>query len=298
MQSTVKPSNLDRSAMLDLLTLYTEKEKRVKQRMRANLRAVKNSGIVTPESVAQFAYLHFTDERNLPIVPAVHHWLWLTLLCDRSIKRLLIVAPPESAKTTWLMAYAATQIAVQPQLPRIITSASGATAVTRSEALRTLLQSESFHETFPEVLPVAGMSYRAESWGVADHGIPRKGRIHPTMRAAGQTGPIIGGRAFEIYGDDILDEENTLTAKKREKVYTWLFRTLLSRLSARVGRIILIGTPWHHDDAYSRIRASNSWVVCHTPLLSEHDEVFATITYPPNWQGQVLGRPLLERVYL
>lgn len=283
---------------MDLLALLSEEEKRTKQRMRDNLRAVKTSGVVTPEAVAQFAYLHFTNEENLPIVPAVHHWLWLNLFCDLNIKKLLIVAPPETAKTTWLLAYAGCNIAVRPQLPRIITSASGATAVTRSESLRTLFQSESVRETFPEVLPVSGMSNRAESWGLADYGIPRKGRIHPTMRAAGQTGPIIGGRAHEVYGDDILDEENTLTAWKRDKVHTWIHRTLLTRLRARVGRAIMIGTPWNHDDAYARIRAAGNWVICHTPLLSDTDEVSATITYPRNWKGQMLGRPLMEAAQL
>lgn len=34
----------------------------------------------------------------MPITPAAHHRLWLRLLCDDQIKRLLIIAPPESAK--------------------------------------------------------------------------------------------------------------------------------------------------------------------------------------------------------
>lgn len=264
--------------------------------MRENLRKAKAAGVITPDIVAQFAYLHMTDDDGRPIIPAVHHWLWLNLLCDVSIKRLLIIAPPESAKTTWLIAYLGCSIAFWPEYPRILTSASGQTAGRRSEALRTMTASEEFQKTFPEIKPVEGMSYRAESWGVADQGQARPGRIHPTLSAMGVTGPIIGGRAREAVGDDILDEENTLTALKREKVDTWLHRSFLSRLLSRVGRALIIGTAWHHDDAYSRIRKSGHWVICHTPLLSDTNEFRATLTYPKGWSGQMLGRPMVGEV--
>lgn len=270
----------------------------MKARLRAELRATKVAGVVTPESVAKFAYLHMTDEAERPLVPAVHHWLWLNLLCDQDIRNLLIIAPPESAKTTWLLAWMATNIAVLPEYPMILASASGATAVTRSESLRTLMQSTAVLETFPELSPVDGMSYRAESWGIADHGIARAGRIHPTLRAAGVTGPINGGRARFIIGDDILDAENTLTAMKRGKVYDWLHSTFLSRRMSRIGRAILIGTAWKPDDAYSRIKQAGGWVVCHTPLLADGDEMSATITYPTGYNGQMLGRPLMEAATL
>lgn len=262
--------------------------------MRTNLRAAKSKGEITPDIVAQFAYLHMTDDDGRPIVPAMHHWLWLNLLCNQDIKRLLIIAPPESAKTTWLIAYLGCSIAFWPEYPRILTSASGQTAIARSDALRVMTQSEEFKTTFPDVRFASGMSNRAENWAVAPLGKPRPGRIHPSMRAMGVTGPIIGGRAREAIGDDILDEENTLTAKKREKVDNWLHRSFLSRLLSRVGRSLIIGTAWHHDDAYARIRKSGHWMICHTPLLSDTDEFRATLTYPKNWKGEMLGRPMVQ----
>jgi intein/homing endonuclease len=53
---------------------------------------------LTPEGVASYAALHLTTDSGMPLVPAAHHRLWLEVLCDESIDKLLIIAPPESAK--------------------------------------------------------------------------------------------------------------------------------------------------------------------------------------------------------
>jgi hypothetical protein len=63
---------------------------------------------------------------------------------------------------------------------------------------------------------------------------------------------------------------------------------------ARVGRALIIGTSWHHDDPYERMKKDGSWVVCHIPMLADQDEVYATITYPPSFEGDRLGEKVAE----
>lgn len=250
--------------------------------------------MVTPQTVATFAWLFMTTDEGQPITPAAHHWLWLKLLCNLDIKRLLIVAPPESAKTTWLTAYIATQIAFWPERPRIYAGSANVVATRRTLAIRTLVESPAFLEVFPGVQRAQGMAYEAHQWSVAPDGQPHPGRIHPTLSAYGTDGPVTGSRAREAVGDDILDERNTRTAYMRDLVFKWIHNSMLSRVVARTGRTLIIGTTWHHDDPYERLKKDGSWVVCRIPMLSDTPEVYASLTYPESYQGERLGEPVAE----
>ena len=251
--------------------------------------AKKRKRPLTPELVADFAFVHFQDDQGRPIKPAPHHWLWLALLCNRDIKKLFIKAPPESAKTTWVLAYLGASIAFHPEWPRIIATASGDVAERRSLALKTLVESVDFQQTFPDVKRADGLAYGAKGWSLATDGTPYPGRIHPTVAAYGARGPITGSRAMEALADDVLDEENTRTAYMRDSVDTWLHRSFLSRVMSRTGRSIVIGTAWHHDDSYSRLEENPGWTFCHLPLLSDGEAVTATIRYADSYKGHKMG---------
>ena len=202
------------------------------------------------------------------------------------------MAPPESAKTTWMAAYIGTQIAFWPERPRIYGAASNVVASRRTLAIRTMIESPQFREIFPWVQRAAGMAYETHQWSVAPYGVPHPGRIHPTLSSYGTDGPVTGARAREALGDDILDERNTRTAYMRDHVHNWLHSSFLSRLVARTGRALIVGTSWHHDDPYERMKKDGSWVVCHMPILSDEDHMYATITYPDHYDGELLGEPV------
>lgn len=251
---------------------------------------------MTPEVVAAFAAVHMQTDDGLPIAPAAHHWLWLRLICDLSIGKLLIIGTPESAKTTWILAYAACLVGFYPQWPGIIAAVSGPVASKRSLALRSLVESAAFRETFPDVRPAARMPWTVDEWSVAEDGKPQPGRLHPTVSAYGTGGSITGSRARWLVADDILNYENTRTQHQREIVDGWLHTSLLSRVMAKTGIVRMIGNAWHHDDSHARLRKSEDWVICHIPLLSDGREVVATITYPDDFHGRRLGRPVAGAV--
>lgn len=264
--------------------------------LRQAIQLAKARNYLTPEIVAAYAALHLTTDDGVPIAPAAHHWLWLRLLCDERIKKLLIIAPPESAKTTWAVsAYIGCYIGFHPERSVIIGSTSGPVAEKRSLSLRAMVESSNWQATFGDVLPVRaakGLKWDTAEWSVAPKGRPHAGRLHPTVAAYGTGGSVIGSRADIVLADDLLDFDNSRTSYQRGLVESWFHNSLLSRRKSQVGRVVVIGTSWHHEDLYSKARREGGWVVCHTPLLSDSPDVYATLTYPDDWQHEHLGEPI------
>lgn len=250
--------------------------------------------VVTPEAVYAYAGLLLQDEKGQAIQPMPHHRVWIELMCDTRIKQLLIIAPPESAKTTWaISAFCGLHVGMYPEYPVIIGSVTGDVAERRCLSLRAQVETADWQDAFPGVRPVRGhrgLKWEANQWSLAPGGKPYPGRIHPTCTAAGTKGTVIGSRARLVVGDDILDYDSTRTGFQREDTFQWAHNSFFSRSLAQVGRKILIGNAWHHDDLYARAQDPRSgWVVCHIPMLSPSNRVCATITWPDNWTGPVVG---------
>lgn len=246
--------------------------------------------------MAAYAELLLRDDAGRPITPAAHHALWLRLLCDERIKRLLIIAPPESAKTTWLIsAFAGCYVGLWPERNIIIGSVSDEVAEKRALSLRAMVESPAWQAAFPGILPVkasVGLKWTTAEWSVAPAGQPRPGRIHPTVFAVGRGGSVIGSRSDLLIGDDLLDFDSTRTQHQRSQGEQWIHNSFLSRVKARVGRAMIIGNAWHADDYYAKARRQGGWVVCHMSLLGDGPDVYATLTYPDNWTHEVLGEPI------
>lgn len=252
---------------------------------------------VTPEAVEAYAELHLQRDDGSPITAAPHHKLWLQLLCNEEIRRLLIIAPPESAKTTWaILCYVGCLIGVFPERNVIIGSATADLAIKRSSSLRALVTTPAWRESFPGIQPIyaseGGLRWSTQEWSLAPAGKPFPGRLHPTIAAYGTGGTIEGGRADLVLGDDLLNFEMARSPTEREKTEGWAHASFLSRRKSRVGRAIIIGTSWHPSDYINKTRNAGDWVVCHVPLLGDGPEFRATISYPDNWAGTRLGEPV------
>lgn len=253
----------------------------------------RKTGRPTPEAVAAYAELLLRDDDGYPIRPAAHHRLWLVLLCDLRIQNLMIIAPPESAKTTWVIsAYLGCRIGLRPEDNVILCSTAGEVAEARSLSLRGMVTTEGWQTLFPGVEPVDskyGLKWETWRWSMAPGGVPRPGRLHASISAYGTGGSIGGARADEIVNDDLLDFDNSRTEHQRKLVTNWAHNSMLPRRKSKVGRTIVIGTAWHPDDVYQHLKALGNWVVCHTPLLSDSPSVYANLQYPDDWPYPVLG---------
>lgn len=94
-----------------------------------------------------------------------------------------------------------------------------------------------------------------------DHFEPLGGRGF--VKAVGVSGGLTGFRLNVAIGDDLIEnDEAAQSATKRNKVWSWLTKVVMTR--KRPGdtlRQLFIGTRWHIDDAIGRLKASNAFKV-------------------------------------
>lgn len=291
----LSPEALKSELLRRKATALEVRKQRQIERYRQKLQWYGDKKIVSPESVECFAAVHLRDDTTQnPIIAARHHKLWLQFLCDSSIKKLMIIAPYASAKTTWaIKAFLGNYIATFPYHSVIVACNGDDTARDRSMAVRNLFIDGNMRATYPHLEPDPLMPWTQSKWSLQVKNKPQSGRINNTLSAFGSGGQIIGTRADIILADDLLDAKNTASAEQRQNIATWVDQTLLSRLKPQA-RAIVIGTSWHADDFYANAKDQGGWVVVHMPLLSDDPDgaLYATITYPDWWQGRTIGTPL------
>lgn len=268
--------------------------------LREELRKVvqngKKQGKITPAVLQSFAALHFTTEDGLPFRAFPHQQLWSQLFCLEEAKKILIIAPPGSAKTSWILVYAACYIGFYPKKSIILASVSGLVAERRSLSLRSLVDSEEYQMTFPGIKTITSgeMKWSATAWSVYEGETQPTGKIHPTVSSYGTGGSILGSRASLILGDDLIDHDSTKTEYQRDSVKTWFHNSLMSRRLMPSGRVIIIGNQFHPDDLYAGLSESGEWVECRMPLLHESNSVDVTVKWPDSYTGKLIGEEFFD----
>lgn len=208
--------------------------------------------------------------------PAAHHDCWCELLANPALDRLLIIAPPGHAKSTWCtVIYPAWCIGRQPSVNILLVSATAAQAHLFSATVRETVQANpAYRAVFPDVQPDKARGWAVGAWFTARADASNK---DATLAAVGVGGAVIGRRADIILVDDPCDDANTATAKQRDKLWRWFRQTLLTRLRPG-GRLIVVMTRWHEDDLAARLIATGEWTVCHLRALYDDADVTATLT--------------------
>lgn len=208
--------------------------------------------------------------------PAPHHELWAELLTDTRYDRLLIIAPPGHAKSTWCsIIYPVWVIGCRPTVNILLVSGTAAQAQLFGSAVReTVANHPAYGECFPGVLPDKKRGWGKSAWYVQR---PADANKDATLAACGVGGPIIGRRADLIIVDDPCDDATTASPAQREKLWRWFRQTLLTRLRPG-GRIIVVMTRWHADDLAGRLLADGLFTCCHLRAQSDGAEVVATLT--------------------
>jgi len=74
----------------------------------------------------------------------------------------------------------------------------------------------------------------------------------PTVFAVGIGGQVTGSHFDVIYGDDLVDEDNSRTKHGRTRTKTWYYTALDPTLEPD-GRRHIIGTRYHYDDLYGHL---------------------------------------------
>ena len=189
------------------------------------------------------------------------------MLEDTSIDRLLVIAPPESAKSTYFsIIFPTWYIGKHREDAGALVSCTATQAQEFGGAVsRTIESSPEYREVFPDVKPDI-----EAGWSKDRFFVQRENRARPdaTLTTTGMTGPIIGRRFNFVIVDDPTDQEIAYSEVLRQRQKTWFKQTLLSRI-VDGGRCVVILTRWHEDDlAAELMKPEMGFTVAHLPAIT------------------------------
>ena len=208
--------------------------------------------------------------------PAAHHKEMVEFALDHIYRRknAVILAFRGAAKSTWLTKeLACFLISRFPDLRVGIMSKSEKAAEAFSRAIRETFESNEVHRSLFGMTQ-SDRKWTDQEWLHKDSRWTQSNNV--TVFAQGVLGQIASKRFDLLLLDDILTEENTGTTDQREKVWTWLQKTVLPCLSAD-GVCLVAGTRWAEDDVYQRLttprdEGGSGWDLLRIKALEENED--------------------------
>lgn len=214
--------------------------------------------------------------------PAPVHRLWNDAVDDVIARRvrqnkILILAPPNSAKSTWNSLIRSTHYLGQhPDEHLIFLTSSDDMAKTFASTVRmTLDSSERHREIFSDS---AARPYKSRGWsgdGLYLRGTPL-GDKDPAYKAVGWGMTIMGARANGILLDDVLDQKTAESEAEQRKAQSYYDKTIVPRLNTRSGWLMAVMTRFAEGDLGGHFlklaETSGDWIILKTPLeAGDHD---------------------------
>lgn len=236
-------------------------------------------------------YLDDYSEYVHGYTPTPFHLQWMRALMSPNIKRLLIIAPPDHAKTQIVaVQYPCFLIGQNPNIHIGFISNTSTQAERRSIAVRdTIALNEKYKTVFPQVIP------DRKGWSAAEWYVHRNdpGDKDSTYKASGAFGPITGDRYDILIMDDIVDLENIATAYQRDKLREWVEITALTRVVPG-GKVVAIMTRYHHEDIANYFMQLG-WHVIHMPALRDAVDINGNPTVVALWEDRWSAEALLRK---
>lgn len=257
--------------------------------------------------------------------PADHHLIWLRHIFDPKVKRLLIIAPRESAKTSVAVDVMSYWIGKFPELTNIIASVSFDQSRDRLDAVKQVIELPRYQNVFPHIHidnnrrgTQSEFSVWAEKWRDGDKLLTYQayrsliasyGSLkNPTLHAAGIMGSTLIGRRFSGIAlvDDPHDSKNSATAEQCDKVRKVFGETILGGVQ-HTGKIIVITTRWSEVDLAAQLMMDKNadgtpvWTVIDIPTIDAQGNSY----WPQYWPVEKLeakraevGEVMFQTMYM
>lgn len=215
----------------------------------------------------------FLDTEDRPIRNNWHHEQFFEAM--ELHKFVLLLAAREHAKTEiGVKCNALFEMGVDPNIRILIVSDIHEKAQDRTRLLRQHVErNAAYRAQFPHV-------HISKKEG--DHAFTlARNRIlkEPTVTSTYAGGAISGGRFDLIVCDDVINLlKNSYTQEQRRKLREWFYRDVMNSL-ARGGRLLMLGTPQHHEDLHSDIQRDKRFYVASYPGVDEQDTGFGHLGY-------------------
>jgi predicted phage terminase large subunit-like protein len=186
------------------------------------------------------------------------------MVMNGSIKRLIIMLPPASAKSTLLIQFCLWWLSKNPHDHILRVSATQTLSERFARRLRSATQEKEF-----KLLTGAELSSTEQS--VSSFATTKGGAI----TSAGVGSSIIGLRSsINIVDDYISSWEQAHSQSQREQMLNWFHSELRSRLVPNAPEII-VSTRWHHSDLIGELLRSeeaDTWHVIRIPMECDDPE--------------------------
>jgi len=174
------------------------------------------------------------------------HEEWLHFQFEN--KASLILAPRGHGKSTiCTVCYPLWKLLRNTDLKILIVSNTQAQACAFLREIRANLESNDWiRDNFPDL---AGRPWSEDELNLK---IRRSISKEANLTAMGVFGPIISKHYDIIILDDIVDEETAMSARQRERLRLWYYKTLLPCLEPD-GELHIMGTRYHYLDLYGHL---------------------------------------------
>jgi predicted phage terminase large subunit-like protein len=228
--------------------------------------------------------------------PARHHTLWIDLihgltsgtLTETAIRlgllpetergtfrnKLLLLAPPASAKSSWCsIALPTWYLGKYPDRTVLFFTSSDPAAVGFGNTIKILLEQAKEHkEIWPDQ---AGRPDKRRGWssdGLYLKATPMSGQS-PAYRAVGWGASVMGQRANLLIIDDPMNQENAESGIEQAKAKRYYDMTLGPRLQPGSGAALAVMTRWAEGDLAShfieKAEQGGDWLVVPLPMVAE-----------------------------
>lgn len=280
--------------MNDLDALIAERDKKTpeeRQIVRRTAEALLGGALDNPEGFSHFYYaIHGRD------MPA-HGRRWIRKLytAHRKNKGAIVEAFRGSTKTTIVtITYTAFRIGHCPQESNLLIQVGDDIAADNTGAVADIIANNPYWRiAFPAVEPD-----REKGWGTGGYEVKRVDVPYEIWRGMNSTrkDPTlvgVGYKSREIIGkhptgilvvDDILDENNTSSARELDTVLTTLTGTIFPTI-VKGAYNIFIGTPWTADDVLNYVASTGEYEHVRTPLYRE-DGNGKRYAWPGEWSDE------------
>ena len=223
------------------------------------------------ESMVGFRdYMASTGAADFQHAPARHHLLMIRELerLERGdIQRLLILAPPGSAKSTYCsIQYPLWRLALRPGENILCAGNTQDLAEQFNRRRRNIALS-------PEWQTLAQVKLAADLQGAGHFGTEREGGI----RAAGVSSAVVGFRShLNILDDPIRGIEEALSPTTLDKQWEWFNSEFRTRLVPG-GKELVVSTRWAKNDIAGRILSlvrdgKEDWTVIRLPMIADSED--------------------------
>ena len=227
-------------------------------------------------------------------------------IASGKLKRLIINMPPRHTKSEFAShLFPAYLLGKNPKLKIIEATHTADLAINIGRKVRDLIDSEEYHELFPET-ELKADSRSAGKW------LTNKGGEY---YAAGIGGALAGRGADLFIIDDPHSEQDAMSDKAMEEAYEWFMAGPRQRLQPG-GAIVIVMTRWSKKDLTGRLikkmaqdQGADQWQVIEFPAilpsgnslwkefwkLEELESIKASVS-PSKWAAQYMQRPTGEGI--